>query len=111
MQPQDADESDDDEPHCRTRSGRISKPYDYSKHFPEIPHVQMTDEGSSAGLWLKPYYYDEDMVETLSTGIYYKESYFGGEVAEDNFNAVDTDHSIKRWDEKDKCQLYHEAMQ
>ena len=88
----------------------ISRPHGFARNFPETAHYQ-NDDTHGDGRCTKPYYYDEDMVEKLSTGIHYEESYFGGEVAEDNFNAVDTDHPIKFWDEKDKCQLYHEAMQ
>ena len=53
----------------RTRLGRISRPYDYAKHFPETAHFQSDSENS---IWIKPYYYDDgDMVEKLGHGRYY----------------------------------------
>ena len=112
MQLQDADESDDDEPYCRTRSGRISKPYDYSKHFPETAHVQMIDEGSGAGLWLKPYYYDdEDVISKLGEGTFYRDSCFSENVVEQKIDSVNVDVLMQKWNDQDQHQLHHEALQ
>ena len=55
------DNSDQDDSVCVTRSGKASKPHNYSKHFPETSHTQ---KGTIDGRWLKLYYYDEvEMIE------------------------------------------------
>ena len=64
-----------------TRSGRVSRPYDYEKHFPETAHYQ-DSQGYKPGQWAKPYYYyEEDMVEKIGRGLYYSDFYFTEDVS------------------------------
>ena len=57
----------------RTRSGGISRPCDYAKHFLETAHFQ----SNLKGIWIKILFCNSDeMVDKLGYGIYYKESYF-----------------------------------
>ena len=70
-----------------TRSGRARKPYDWAKNFPETAHFQKDDVKTSNGSWLKPCYFDEEsMVDKLSEGMCYHESYFGENVDEVELN-------------------------
>ena len=65
------DDSNQDDSACIIRSGRASKPHDYSNHFPEMDHAQT---GTTEGRWLKPHYCDEfKMIEQLGDGIFYNE--------------------------------------
>ena len=92
-----------------TRSGRVSKPYDYKRYFLGAAHAQHHD---SEGYWMKPHYYDDiDMVEKLGAGIFYSKSYFvdGAEIKE--LETPEIDVPIERWGEQDQHQLYHEALQ
>ena len=53
-----------DNPRRVTRLGRVTKPHDFAKHFPETAHTKF---GATEGRWLKPHYFDEiNMVEKLS---------------------------------------------
>ena len=60
------------------RSGRVSKPCDHVAKFPETAHAQIY---SGKGNWIKPCYCDDiDMVNHLSKGKFYQDSYFSEEV-------------------------------
>ena len=55
-------DSNEDVPY-RTRSGRISKPYDFATKFPETAHYQGCNLTSNEdGVYLRPcYYYSKDV--------------------------------------------------
>ena len=64
--------------HRTTRSGRVSKPYDFKKNFPETAHVQVD---KNDGRCLRPHYYDDEKtVEQLVSGMHYENSYFSENV-------------------------------
>ena len=74
------DYSDQDYSACITSSGRLSKPYDYSKYFLETTHSQ---ERTIEGRRLKPHYYNwVEMIEQLGDGMFYNESCFSEDVVE-----------------------------
>ena len=61
------------------RSGRIIRPYDCAKHFPETAHFQQ-DNTSSDGACLKPHGADEDnLTMKLGKGMLCSNCYFGEE--------------------------------
>ena len=60
----------------------------------------------------KSFYCDgEEMVDRLSSGLFYQETYFSSEVNEESLDTVKVDAPIKRWDNQDQCQLFCKAMQ
>ena len=78
---------------CRTRYGRISKLYDFARHFLETANYQDAEE---EGKWIKLYYFDDaKMKEKLSDGIHYQSSYFSSDA---NIEKIDS----KVCDEKAK---------
>ena len=69
---------------CQTRLGRTSKPVDLSRRFLESSNYTEDDRPVDNGVWIKPYYYDDvDMVERLSDGNFYSESYFSSRFTEE----------------------------
>ena len=102
------DHSDQDDSACITRSGRARNSHNYSKHFLDTAHIQTFTTDDSR---LKPYYYEEvQMVEKLSNVIFYNESYFSEDVAKIKMKGADACVPIKRWDDQDQFQLYHEGL-
>ena len=74
----DEDRDDDAEtirPQTITRSGRLSKPFDFEAKCPETAHVQV--ESADVRRWLKPCCFDDqDFTDKLGEGTYYQDSYF-----------------------------------
>ena len=50
------------------------------------------------------------MIEKLSEGMYYSESYFSEEVDEVIQYTTEFEEKIERWDDEDQYQLYQEAL-
>jgi len=104
-----------------TRSGRISRPpgiyqpHNGSTKYPDRAYYQGTDlnnEDNEDGVCLRLYYYNsEDMISKLNEGTFYRDSYFSSNVQIKEYNGVKSSiGQIKRWDDEDQYQLYHEAM-
>ena len=51
---------------------------------------------------MKPYYYNDEIVNKLSSGMYFRGSYFSKEIVETKLNSVEIDKSIERWSNKDQ---------
>ena len=51
------------------------------------------------------------MVNHLSKGTFYQDSYFNEEVVESQCVAVEVDTPIEKWSDRDQHQLHHEALQ
>ena len=74
----DSSDSDEEE-YTTTRSGRVSKPYDFASNFPDIyqeTHLLSESEGKQ----LRPYYYDEDHHLKLSKGTFVSESFYSQDI-------------------------------
>jgi hypothetical protein len=77
---EDSDSSDsEEEDHTTTRSGRVSKPYDFARNFPDIYHETHL-LSQSDGKQLRPYYYDEDQQLRLSEGVFVSESFYSQDI-------------------------------
>ena len=108
-EPEDPEPEEVEEDANRTRSGRISRPYDWAEKLPETEHYQKDDED---GRWIRPCHYDEiDMERKLSMGTRYSDSYFSTGAQEKTIETVKVDEPIEGWDDHDQFQLHHEALQ
>ena len=93
----------------RTRSGRISKPYDFAEKFPETTHFQQT-EGNGVQLrtcCCEP----EELNVKLGKGMFYDESYFTSDVEVKKCDGIKSSvDKTKGWDDVEQYQLCKEAL-
>lgn len=79
-----------------TRYGRISKPFDYAKHFSDTVHYQEPNDKEN-GVWIQRYYFnDEDIIEKFSSGCFYRDSYFTENVIEESATTQDFDNRAEK---------------
>ena len=50
------------------------------------------------------------MIEKLSDVIFYNQSYFSGDIVQKEMKGSDADTPIKKWNDQDKFQFYHEVL-
>lgn len=59
----------------------------------------------------QPMYHNyEIMVQKLSTGTFYHDSFFSDNVNKKKIDTVEMDEPMKKWEDLDQCQLYIEAL-
>ena len=79
---------------CRTKSDRISTPYDFVRHFLEIAHYQDVEE---EGKLIEPYYFDNnEMEEKMSDGMHYQSSHFSSDTNVEKIDLAVHDEKVKR---------------
>ena len=100
----------------RIRSGRISRPCNFADKFPEMVHYMENNNPDSVededGVRIRPFYFDsEDMVERLSEGDFYRNSYSAENLTIDEYDRLQSAiNNIEKWDSNDQYQLHTEAL-
>ena len=106
---EDSDSADEPEEITRTRSGRVSKPYDYENSFPELYSENHLVRTSPNGKQLRPYYYDDDLKQKLGKGVFISEAFYSENIQMETKITPNRDRIECL--EQEEYQLYTEALQ
>ena len=104
----DTEEEEEEEGVVTTRSGRVSRAYNFASNFPDLYRDQHYMSSSSKGRFMRPYYYDKDQILRLSNGIFISDAYYTTNISMEERESGYGD-SISSLDEH-KYQLYAEAL-
>ena len=90
-------ESDEDSiEETRTRSGRVSRPYDYTNKFPHTYGMANLMVKCKNDRCLRPYYQDEDLKYHLSAGIMHSSDFFTNGITVMELETPSFDEEMKR---------------